>query len=375
MGVKGLFQTILRHGWNSVTVDMRAEYLRHSVMIVDVSIFVHKYAYNVASLPLPDIEDHVTAQLRSLNKQMLSYDMVPVFVFDGDKPTPAKHPERKRRAAARQRRLCKISAMSRQPVVGSKSPQDNHNDEETNSDTEQTDACGEQAVDNTAQVTLADFEEWFLQMNRRPDNVVMPRFGRENYWRIQQSLVATGVTCVTAPDEGEKFCAWLAKWVLRETDLRPVVVSEDSDVLPFGGPYQLRNMGRTFWAPAHAGIGLAATARQKIPRSTSYLVDTQKALNQMELSLSQFVDFCILCGCDFVTETLPGLGPVRALAAIKKHKSIDHILTTRKNPDTSLFEYQTARDMFTSFPASVYANAQGMDEAADKIWSKVFNGD
>ncbi len=40
------------------------------------------------------------------------------------------------------------------------------------------------------------------------------------------------------------------------------------------------------------------------------------------LSMEQFVDFCILCGCDYVNN-IRGIGPVKALQLIQKHGSIE----------------------------------------------------
>ena len=38
--------------------------------------------------------------------------------------------------------------------------------------------------------------------------------------------------------------------------------------------------------------------------------------------MDQFVDMCIMCGCDYVNN-IRGIGPVRALQLIQKHGTID----------------------------------------------------
>ena len=35
-------------------------------------------------------------------------------------------------------------------------------------------------------------------------------------------------------------------------------------------------------------------------------------LEELQLTRDQFIDLCILCGCDY-TDKIPGIGPVRAL--------------------------------------------------------------
>lgn len=44
--------------------------------------------------------------------------------------------------------------------------------------------------------------------------------------------------------------------------------------------------------------------------------DRAKALAGLNLDDNQFVDFCILCGCDYAG-TIRGIGPIRALQLIQ----------------------------------------------------------
>ena len=43
----------------------------------------------------------------------------------------------------------------------------------------------------------------------------------------------------------------------------------------------------------------------------------------------QFIDMCILCGCDYCP-TIPKIGPVRAMKLIQKYGSIDVFLETER---------------------------------------------
>ena len=69
-----------------------------------------------------------------------------------------------------------------------------------------------------------------------------------------------------------------------------------------------------------------------------YILDT--ILSDLELNYTQFIDLCILCGCDY-TCTIPKVGPVNALKLIKKHITIDNFENVPKE-----FDYQTARRLF-----------------------------
>ena len=76
------------------------------------------------------------------------------------------------------------------------------------------------------------------------------------------------------------------------------------------------------------------------------------------MTMDQFIDLCILCGSDY-TQTIQGIGPVRAFSLIKEAKSIEGVLEIlakkNANPKTKRkfivpdeFPYQEARDIFKS---------------------------
>ena len=48
-------------------------------------------------------------------------------------------------------------------------------------------------------------------------------------------------------------------------------------------------------------------------------------LEKLNLNYEQFVDFCILCGCDY-SPKIPRLGPITAFSLIKKEGNIENIL-------------------------------------------------
>lgn len=143
-----------------------------------------------------------------------------------------------------------------------------------------------------------------------------------------------GVPVLTAPCEAEATCAELAK-------SGKVFASgtEDMDALTFGSPVLYRRL--TF------------AAAKKVPVLE---VKLERALEDLGLTREQFVDLCILCGCDYC-ETIRGVGPKKAFAGIKEHKTIENFIEAlQKNsskgvtiPDEWLGEnpvYKQAREMF-----------------------------
>lgn len=75
----------------------------------------------------------------------------------------------------------------------------------------------------------------------------------------------------------------------------------------------------------------------------------------MDLSRASFVDFALLLGTDF-SDRIPGVGPHRAIALIKKHGSIENIIENIKghNPKGSreayLHQVAQARQVFENLP-------------------------
>lgn len=65
-------------------------------------------------------------------------------------------------------------------------------------------------------------------------------------------------------------------------------------------------------------------------------MDVKKGLNVLSFTiyLHQFVDLCILLGCDYC-DKIAGLGPKRALTLIQKHRIIENVVlhVNRKVPD------------------------------------------
>ena len=86
------------------------------------------------------------------------------------------------------------------------------------------------------------------------------------------------------------------------------VGTEDMDALTFGTTVLLRHL--TF------------SEARKMPIKEFHL---DKVLEGMELSMDQFVDLCILLGCDYC-EKIRGMGPKNAIKLIQEHKTIEEII-------------------------------------------------
>ena len=66
-----------------------------------------------------------------------------------------------------------------------------------------------------------------------------------------------------------------------------------------------------------------------------YEIHLDKVLGKegLDLTMDQFVDLCILCGCDYC-DSIKGIGPKSALKLIREHKTIEEVI---KNIDRAKY--------------------------------------
>ncbi|KAI3710188.1 hypothetical protein L2E82_39962 [Cichorium intybus] len=149
---------------------------------------------------------------------------------------------------------------------------------------------------------------------------------RQHNEDCKKLLRLMGVPVIEAPSEAEAQCAALCK-----ADKVYAVASEDMDSLTFGAPKFLRH--------------LMDPSSRKIPVME---FDISKVLEELNLTMDQFIDLCILCGCDYC-DSIRGIGGQTALKLIRQHGSIESILENINKERYQIPEnwpYQEARRLF-----------------------------
>lgn len=139
-------------------------------------------------------------------------------------------------------------------------------------------------------------------------------------------LTLMGIPYVDAPGEAEASCAALVK-----SGKVFATASEDMDSLTFGSSVVLRH--------------LTSSEAKKLPIKE---LNLSKLLAELELNMEQFIDLCILCGCDY-TDSIRGVGYKRATELIKKHGDIETVLKnldSTKYPAPEDWLYAEARRLF-----------------------------
>uniref|UniRef100_A0A8C7HJ84 Flap endonuclease 1 n=1 Tax=Oncorhynchus kisutch TaxID=8019 RepID=A0A8C7HJ84_ONCKI len=176
-----------------------------------------------------------------------------------------------------------------------------------------------------AEVTLASMSQW-EQENIDKFSKRLVKVTRQHNDECKKLLTLMGVPYIEAPCEAEASCAALVK-----AGKVFATATEDMDGLTFGTGVLLRH--------------LTASEAKKLPIQEFLF---SRLLQDINLTHEQFIDLCILLGCDYCG-TIKGIGPKRAIDLIRQHGSIEEILENidpSKHPAPEDWLYKEARGLF-----------------------------
>uniref|UniRef100_A0A182YDD2 Flap endonuclease 1 n=1 Tax=Anopheles stephensi TaxID=30069 RepID=A0A182YDD2_ANOST len=179
----------------------------------------------------------------------------------------------------------------------------------------------EEAQKALDKATEAGAVEDIEKFNRR-----LVKVTKQHANEAKELLRLMGVPYVEAPCEAEAQCAALVR-----AGKVYATATEDMDALTFGSSILLRHL--TF-----------SEARKMPVQEFNY----EKVLKGFELTQDEFIDLCILLGCDYC-DTIRGIGPKKAIELINKHRTIETILEHLDKTKYIVPEdwnYQQARKLF-----------------------------
>ncbi|EAX81227.1 XPG I-region family protein, partial [Trichomonas vaginalis G3] len=161
----------------------------------------------------------------------------------------------------------------------------------------------------------------------------------------KQLLECLGVPYVDAPCEAEAECA-----ALNKAGLVDAMATEDMDSLAFATPQLIR----------HLSYGAKGDDLLQI--------DYKIMMEKSGLTREEFVDFCILMGCDYC-DTIKGIGKKHAYELIKKYHNIETII---KNLDKKYelpedFDYVRARELFFNHEVTTDVNLTWKKPDVEKV--------
>jgi flap endonuclease-1 len=218
--------------------------------------------------PFTDSAGHVTSHLIGLvfrtTRLIAEFDIRPVFVFDGKPPAEKMRTlEERHSARAKARREWELA------------------------------------------VGRGDYADAWSKAVR------MDSLTQEMREDAKRALSLLGIPIVQAPQEGEAQAAHMARrgdvWAAN---------SRDYDSVLFGAPRLIRYLtisGQEY-------LPSKGVSRPLIPE----LIDLQKMLTELQITLEQLIDLAILVGTDF-NDGVRGIGPKTALKLLQKHHSLENL--------------------------------------------------
>uniref|UniRef100_A0A6C0BLH2 XPG N-terminal domain-containing protein n=1 Tax=viral metagenome TaxID=1070528 RepID=A0A6C0BLH2_9ZZZZ len=302
MGIKN-FGTIIKHATQGVRTATYSQFAGET-WAIDASIFCYRFSHNSQTKrPNSHIDGFYQLFLR-----LLRFKIKPVLVFDGQAPHEKQHTVDVR-AKHKQKNLDKVDKLQQELQ-------------------QMTGATDVEKLILTGQQLNQEIQSKIEELTRTKKNII--QFQPGIYDDIRTLCRLMSIPVLRAPGEADALCAQLYKMGLVQA-----IMSEDSDILLYGGGRLIRKFG---WG------------------NEIELVELDPLLKSLGITYSQFIDLAILCGTDYTANTINGLGPINALEHITQGMTIETIVkqfcqppcNRYRVPSEELFPYQEARRLITS---------------------------
>ncbi len=282
MGIHGLVKLLESEAPDSLK-DVDIKSLSSCIIAIDASMQLYQFLVQVriSSAPgsyvqasqLMNDKGEITSHLQGLLSRttaLLEKGIQPLYVFDGQSPE------------------LKCEELKRRKKIKEKADDDLENAKEKlkNSKTKEEADEAHEEIDKISKRTV--------------------RVTKIHNEEAKKLLKLMGIPIVESPAEAEAQCVELVK-----SNKAYAVATEDMDALTFGAPILLKR--------------LTDSKHQTVE------IKVEKVLSGLEITYDQFVDLCILCGCDYCG-TIAGIGPKTALKLIKEFKNIETIVKNIKKP-------------------------------------------
>ena len=296
MGIKQLFKFVSENAPRAVTVQKMENYTGRTLAI-DASTCIYQFLiavragadnqFNNLTNEAGEVTSHITGFL-SRTIRLLEAGVKPVYVFDG-KPPDFKQNELAQRREKKEKAEEEMKA----------------------------------AVESGDQEALLRATKRTVRASTKMND------------DAKRLLRLLGVPVIEAPSEAEATCAALAK-----AGKVYAAATEDMDVLTFGTPRMVKNLFSTLQGVAKPGT----SAKDQKP---VYEVDLEICLQQLNVDMATFVDFCIMCGCDYCG-TIRGVGPASAFKLLAEHKNIEGVIAaTEASKLPEPWEFDQVRRLFS----------------------------
>lgn len=286
MGIKGLTK-FLRQICPEVFIETSMNCYAYDKIAVDASIYVYELK-TIAKDKFPEAMLNFIINLRAKK-------IHPIFIFDGIAP-PEKADERKKRAEVREKQILKVKRLEEAIKIY-------ENTKELN--------------EELRLIGMLARGQFSIETAKKYVNEKIIDVGEVEFQTLKTLLTLTKTPQIQAEGEAEVLCAQLVKQGIVKAAL-----TKDTDILTLGCPMVFNKIN--------------------YKDGTFTAICLESILTALNLTYSQFVDFCIMCGTDY-NKNIYKIGPYKSYDLIKKYGSIEAL---PENLDTSILNHKRVREIF-----------------------------
>lgn len=316
MGVHGLNPVIKKQNKDAY-VNCSYEKFKGMTLAMDVSIFLHKYVHT----------DRYTwlSSLCAFFIKMKNVGIHLVCVFDGDNVPIEKHLERENRKVNSNKckdRLQEVIELRNLIITLYMTNHENFNlsvQEKHQTQIIKTLKLNDELIDkidlNDPEICIRELSTLIEKIENQVAKVDVNVVNK-----AKQLVDNLGIPHVTAYGEAEALCASLVIHGYADA-----VLSRDTDSLVYGAPIFIN----------------------EFKEDTFTYTTLERVLDSLQLTYKEFVDFCIMCGCDY-NANIPRVAAGKAYKYILEYGSIEKIEESLKL-DTTCLRYKRCREIFVPY--------------------------
>jgi flap endonuclease-1 len=292
MGIKNLRKFLKNAAPSGIsTVNFFTEFKNKKVCI-DLNSYLYKMVYNMEAKG----KNYYLKGFTQIIVDLLSNGITPIFIFDGTAPVlKSEVISARKQVAVKNKNSIDESSKKIYELLGL-------NTDETLSISDEIEkALNERDFSDEEIKLLAGYSSAIAKSKK---NIII--VSKDMYANLEHLFDLWGVPWLRAKGEADFLCSRLV--IDRVAD---AVISEDMDIIAHGCTTLI------------TGFMTASFLREKMVE----VFTLSQILKELRLTQAQFIDFCILSGCDYCT-TIRDIGPMKGYQLILQYVDLEHFPET-----------------------------------------------
>lgn len=297
MGIKGLNKIISLYANSSISVKHVSNF-RNSRIAIDSEILIYQYRTN------GDKNSHIYGFINNVF-WYLKHGIIPIYVFDGMPSISKKRNALTKRLSMKEKIYQKAEELDLKLLEKI------------------------ETIEKQFTILDKDVNEIIDDINKIQKKIISLNVNRGHRHECKYLLKLMGIPYINANEDAEALCV-----SLYYNSLVDYIYTEDTDAIVYSISYA--NKTRDF---------PKILRKNYIPNMIT-VIDVERVLKELELTDKEFIDFCIISGCDF-SANIAKIGPLKSYHFIKKYNSIEKFKESGLVEFPDNFDFVEAREMFS----------------------------